>query len=197
MITFIPLRTTIKVLKVINNCIQEMLEHEIFFYELCEDEEEKEEWLMQFFPNYLCREESKKCISAIYDLYEWTKDSYLHDLTCVHEYALFKIFVNYFDEKEDYEMMRKKGKRNPFKFHVKNIENYEPEEIEVLKLINERYFYEESLFYDLDFLWLDDIVHLYQTNRKIFFSLGVNLEYYLEIMPKDIRKEIERDLKLL
>ena len=82
-----------------------------------------------------------------------------------------------------------------YKFHVKNIENYEPEEIRILKKINDREFYEEGLFWDVDFLWLDEIVYLYQTNKPAFYSLGINLRYYLEMMPKDIREEIEQDLK--
>lgn len=192
MITFIPLETTNNVLRIINNCIMQMIKNELFYYSLIEDDEnEKMDYLINFFPNHLCREEPQKCINTLHDLLEWTKDSYLHDLTSIHEYSLFKIFESFFDEKEDFENVRKKGQKNPYKFHVKNIENYEPYEIDILKRINDRFFYEEELFWDLDFLYLDDIVYLYQTNRKKFYSIGVNLRYYLDIMPKDIRKEIE------
>lgn len=188
MITFITLHTTNRVLKIINNCIHEMIECEFFYDDMTQ--EEQIEYLMYFFPKHLCREEPKKCINAMHDLLEWTKDSYLHDLTCIHEYALFKVFESYFDSKEDHEKFRTKGERNIYKFHIKNIENYEPDEIYILKQINDRSFYEESLFWDLDFLWIDEIVNLYQTNRPLFNTLGVNLRYYLDIMPKDIREEI-------
>lgn len=192
MITFIPLETTNKVLKIINNCIKEMIENELFYYNLNKDDKEGQiDYLTSFFPAHLCREETQKCENTLKDLLEWTQDNYLHDLTCIHEYALFKIFGSFFDEKEDYEKLRKKGEKNVFKFHIKGIENYEPDEIDILKRINDRIFYEEDLFWDWDFLYIDDIVYLYQTDRKKFNSLGVNLRYYLDIMPKDMKREIE------
>lgn len=196
MITFIPLETTNNVLRIINNCIRQMIENELsYYYDLIEDDEnEKMDYLINFFPNHLCREEPQKCINALHDLLEWTEDSYLHDLTCIHEYSLFKIFDSFFDEKEDFEKIRKKGQKNPYKFHIKDIENYEPYEIDILKRINDRSFYEEELFWDWDFLYIDDIVYLYQTDRTKFNLMGVNLRYYLDIMPKDIRKEIELSL---
>lgn len=195
MITFIPLETTTKVLRIINNCIKEMIDNELFYFNLSKDtDEEKIDYLMHFFPKHLCREEPQKCINALHDLLEWSQDSFFHDLTCIHEYALFKIFGSFFDEKEDYEKIRNKGEKHIYDFRIKDIENYEPDEIYILKQINDRSFYEEDLFWDLDFLWIDDIVNLYQTDRKLFNSLGVNLRYYLDIMPKDIREEIEFSL---
>lgn len=196
MITFIPLDTTEKVLRIINNCIGEMLENELVYIDICkDDEEELIDYLISYFPEHLCREESKKCVNVLYELYEWTQDHYFHHLTCVHEYALYNVFRCFFKEKEDFERVREKGQRNPFKFSIKNIENYEPEEIETLKYINDRSFYEEDLFLDWDFLWLDKIVHLYQTDREKFNRLGVNLRYYLDIMPKDIKEYVEHELE--
>lgn len=153
MIRFITLHTTNKVLKIINDCINSMIENELFYYDLIEDDEKEQmEYLMEFFPQHLCREEKQKCDNALRDLLEWTQDDYLHDLTCVHEYALLRIFNSFFNEKEDNESVRRKGEKNAYKFHVKNIENYEPDEIYILKKINDRGFYEEDLFLDWDFL---------------------------------------------
>lgn len=196
MITFISLETTNKVLKIINNCINEMIDNELsLYYDIDKDDEnEVMDFLERLFPKYLCREDLKKCMNVLHDLKEWTKDSYLHDLTCVHEYALFHIFEHFFDEKEDFEKFREKGKRHIYNFYVKDIQNYEPYEIEILKKINNRSFYEEELFWDWDFLNLDDIVYLYQTNIKKFKELGINLRYYLDLMPKDVREDIENEL---
>ena len=197
MIVFIPIGKDKKVLKVINNCVKTMIDMETYFlYESCikDDKEELMDFLSDFFPPHLCREEPKKCENVLKDLSEWTNDSYLHQLGCIHEYALFKIINFFFNEKEDYEKYREKGKKNIYKFHIKNLENYEPEEIRILKRVNDRDFYEEGLFIDLDFLFIDKIVYLYQTDKKIYNSLGVNLEYYLDLMPKDMREEIKASL---
>ncbi len=51
------------------------------------------------------------------------------------------------------------------------------------------------MFWDIDFTYLDKIVLLYQINRSVFDSFGVNIKYYKELMPKDIRMEIEEELK--
>lgn len=63
---------------------------------------------------------------------------------------------------------REKGEKNIYKFSIKDIENYEPEEISILKRLNKRDFFEESLFWDWDFLFIDKIVYLYQTNKEQF-----------------------------
>ena len=44
-------------------------------------------------------------------------------------------------------------------------------------------------------MYIDEIVHLYQTNPNAFESLGVNLDYYLDILPKDIREEVKSSLE--
>ena len=99
MITFIPLDTTNKVLSIINNCIEEMVHHELFYYDLNEDKESQIDYLSTYFPAHLCREETEKCVNVLHDLLEWCQDNYLHDLTCTHEYALYMIFESFFIKK--------------------------------------------------------------------------------------------------
>ena len=96
--------------------------------------------LESFFPKHLCRQNIEKCINTLHDLQDWTRDNYLHELTGLHEYVLFRIFQDFFNQKDDFERFRKKGQRNIFKFYVKDIENYEPDEIEILKQINNSHF---------------------------------------------------------
>lgn len=113
MITFFTLNTSNKVLRIINNCIEEMIENELILSPLTEESNDKEkfEFLEAFFPSHLCSENSSKCINVIDDLLEWVRGNYLHDLTCVHEYVLFRIFKSFFNEKEDYELTRKKEEK--------------------------------------------------------------------------------------
>ena len=62
MITFIPLRTSTKVLKIINECIEKMIDMETdFLYEefIKDDKEELIDYLSDFFPLYLCTFETR------------------------------------------------------------------------------------------------------------------------------------------
>ncbi len=193
MILFRSCITTGRVLRLINNCINEMLEFELSFYN---DESELQEFVENYFPEYLCRENPQKCMNVLIELKEWTLDFYLHELTCLHEYALFKIFNSYFESFEDAEEHIQKNERNVFKFNIENIEEYTEEEKSVIKLLNNRDFYEENLFEDWDFLSIDNIIFLYQTESPQFKKIGVDLSYYLEIMPKDIRKKVEESFTI-
>ncbi|MFG6319085.1 MAG: hypothetical protein K1W33_04370, partial [Clostridia bacterium] len=85
MILFKGCITTRRVLRQINNCINQMLECEISFY----DSSESQELIEEYFPKHLCRENPKKCMEILNELQEWTLDNYLHELTCLHEYSLF------------------------------------------------------------------------------------------------------------
>lgn len=139
MLHFSVLETSIKVLRIINNCIEAMIDYALSLIE-DSDKEEKVEFLESFFPKHLCRQNIEKCINTLHDLQDWTRDNYLHELTGLHEYVLFRIFQDFFNQKDDFERFRKKGQRNIFKFYVKDIENYEPDEIEILKQINNSHF---------------------------------------------------------
>lgn len=194
MLHFSVLETSIKVLRIINNCIEAMIDYALSLIE-DSDKEEKVEFLESFFPKHLCRQNIEKCINTLHDLQDWTRDNYLHELTGLHEYVLFRIFQDFFNQKDDFERFRKKGQRNIFKFYVKDIENYEPDEIEILKQINNRSFYEGDLFWDWDFLFIDSIVNLYQTDINTFNSMGVDLRDYLDLMPNDIRKQVQASLE--
>ncbi len=190
MILFKGCITTRRVLRQINNCINQMLECEISFY----DSSESQELIEEYFPKHLCRENPKKCMEILNELQEWTLDNYLHELTCLHEYSLFKIFNFYFDFLE--EMEKDIGKCNKNRFNINNIEMYEEEEKSIIELLNDRVFYEEELFEDWDFLQIEEITSLYQTDLQRFNFIGVDISYYLELMPKDIRKEVEKSLEI-
>ena len=198
MIIFHTCDTTLRVLREINRCINEMVDFELSsYYEYYEyqEESEKEEFLEQYFPEYLCREDAKKCMNVLLELKEWTMDSYLHEMTCLHEYALYQIFESYFNFAEEMAREREEGEEDPFKFHIENLEQYNEEELEFITLLNKRFFYQDCLFFDLDFLDIDQIVYLYQIGSVAYYMLGVNLNYYLDLMPKDIREEIKKAQK--
>ncbi len=187
MIIFNTIAGTRKILREINNCIYEMIDFELYYY----DEDREQEFLESYFPSHLCRENSKKCMDILIDLKEWTLDEYLHDLTCLHEYALYKIFNSYFDCAEDLE---KESKGEMFKFDV-NLSKFVEEDNKITKELNKRTFYTEDLFEDLDFMQIEILTTEYQLGNNLVEAMGVNLSYYLELMPKDVRIKIEHALK--
>lgn len=191
MIVFSSLITSLRVLRIINNCIYEMLDFELSY---CPDEDEIEEFAQNYFPKNLCRENPKKYMNILIELKEWSLDSYLHQLTCLHEYALFKIFNSYFDCFEGTEEHREKYSRNVFKFNIRVEKDYTQEEKDIIKNLNNRKFYLEDLFNDWDFLNIEKLTTLYQTNPEVFDKIGIDLSYYLDLMPNDIKKTVEESI---
>ncbi|KOR26495.1 hypothetical protein [Clostridium sp. L74] len=138
-------------------------------------------YIESYFPSYICRENLDKCKNIIKDL---------QDMTCLHEYALYKIIWNYsevIDDLEEYE-----GK--PL-FSVEKCNEYSVDELGFFDSLQPENDFIETLFWDIDFTYLDKIVLLYQTNPLVFDSFGVNIKYYKELMSKDIRMKIEEELK--
>ncbi|GAA0065043.1 hypothetical protein [Clostridium sp. CTA-1] len=185
MIQFVEFYPTMKVLKEINRRLCIMIDFEFALLNDTDDE-----YIESYFPYYICRENPDKCKNIIKDLQEWVEDYYLHDMTCLHEYALYKIIWNYskvIDDLEEYA-----GK--PL-FSVEKCDEYSVDELDLLNSLQTGDDFVETLFVDIDFTYLDKIVLLYQINRPGFDSLGVNIKYYKELMPKDIRMQIEAELK--
>ncbi|ABS41262.1 hypothetical protein [Clostridium botulinum] len=185
MIQFVEFYSTMKVLKEINRRLCIMIDFEFVFLNDTDDE-----YIESYFPSYICRENPDKCKNIIKDLQEWVEDYFLHDMTCLHEYALYKIIWNYSKVIDDLEEYAEK----PL-FSVEKRDEYSVDELDLLDSLQTGNDFVETLFVDIDFIYLDKIVLLYQINRSGFDSLGVNIKYYKELMPKDIRTQIETELK--
>ena len=54
-----------------------------------------------FIPKYLFREQYQRCIEVVKELYEWTNDLFLHQLTAFHEVALYYFLKEMDNIKED------------------------------------------------------------------------------------------------
>lgn len=48
-----------------------------------------ETFLVEIFPEFLCRKNQEKCIEVLKELKEYTRDDYYHNLKRIQEYALF------------------------------------------------------------------------------------------------------------
>ena len=153
-----------------------------------------------YFPKYLYREQYQKCISVFEDLYEWTVDPFWHSLTAFHEVALYYFLLEmeqlkgdmgtnfkkiYYDKdlkKEIQEYAKQDLEKFGDEFSIKDLETnyYEPS------------FICENVFDDIDFLELPTLYNQQRDNMPIIAqSLGINLDYYFEILPLDIQKQYQ------
>lgn len=165
------------ILRKINKNIYLIIE---LFNESCEGLD-YETFLVEIFPEFLCRKNQEKCIEILKELEEYTRDNYYHNLKPIQEYALFHLLGWWlevtncdFEETIDENDIKSLDDR----YIAKNINNIEA--------------YKGFMFEDWDFLEdsLCDYIELCKKNPEFvqkFFH--IDLEEYLELMPDDIKEE--------
>lgn len=152
-----------------------------------------------YMPKYLFREQYQKCLEIFTDLYEWTGDKFLHELSAFHEVALYYFLVEMENLKDDMEDYFKKA------FYDKEIDNEikkyckeDQEELKpdkyTLKELKEFYYspilISDAIFEDIDFVQLPHLYNEQKANMPyIAQMMGINLDYYFEILPIDIQKQ--------
>lgn len=151
-----------------------------------------------YFPKYLFREQYSKCVETFQDLYEWTADEFWHDLTAFHEVALYYFLLEMENLKEDLQGNFKKIFYD--KELNKEIQKYIEEDKKDMEddfpidILEDSYYSPSSIcdniYEDIDFV---EIAHLYNEQKAnmpiIAKTLGINLDYYFEILPIDIQKQ--------
>lgn len=148
-------------------------------------------------PKYLFREQYQRCIEVFEDLYEWTEDLFWHDLTAFHEVALYYFLMEMSDIKEDMEddfvkvFYDKELKKEITKCAREDKEKM-PEF--TIKEHEESYYNPQyicgEIFEDIDFVELPYLYNEQKANMPFLAKqLGINLDYYFEILPMDIQKQ--------
>lgn len=151
-----------------------------------------------YMPKYLFREQYQKCLDVFEDLYIWTNDKFWHELTAFHEVALYYFLIEMENVKED---MKEDFKKVFYdKKLIDDIQKYveadkkQMEEDFPIKII-EGYYYNpidicDDIYEDIDFV---EIPHLYNEQKAnmpiLAKTLGINLDYYFEILPIDIQNQ--------
>ncbi|MCL9659067.1 hypothetical protein L2089_00075 [Paenibacillus hunanensis] len=182
---------TTRQLKTYNYIIHYFLETEIF-----NGFEDVGDTIEVILPKYLFREQYIKCIQTFEELLSWTEDDFLHQLSAFHELALY-YFIVYLkglrDDTEDFDntyfnetchsLIKKSSAEDFEEYGEVSVEQYADKYYDF-----SRYF--DLLFDDLDFLMIGNLY-----NDRIFGNsnieefLGVNLDFYFEILPLDIQKK--------
>ena len=136
------------------------------------------------------------------DLFEWSKDRYEHYLTSFHNLALYNLLSYMKDIFEDDEEIKKiymsdtkvndlllaswQNEDEELKEEFGNFSEYKDCLLDITMMIDE-------CFEDLDFLHLPELTRLHNRNNfELEKRLGIDLDQFVEIMPKDIRQLYEK-----
>lgn len=145
------------------------------------------------FPKYLYREQYLKCAKTLKELFAWTEDKFYHDMRAFHELALYQ-FIEHMKEKQDetpefLKIYFNSDLKNQIEENCKQKHEYDNEYSidEYREWFYDIQFYEDTLFVDLDFLYLDILYNNRRfDNTFIEEYLGINIDYYFELLPLDI-----------
>ena len=182
-----------------NKIIHNYLEVEIFG----DPENDIGDCIEYCVPKYLYREQYFKCIEVFTDLYEWSGDEFYHELTAFHEIALYYFLMEMENIKEDfeehfYEIYYDEDMKKQIEEYAledkKELENSDENEEYSIEELKENFYNPDSIcvaiYEDLDFV---NLSHLYNEQKAKFpilaQSMGINLDYYFEILPMDIQKQ--------
>ncbi len=180
---------------VYNKIIHGFLWRDIF----CNDDIDIGDIIEEIAPKYLRREQYEKCEKTMIELYEWTGDIYEHDMTCFHELML----SNYLDYlaplKDDLENFKdiffdEETKKMIHEVSKRDYKKYGKEDGLTIKDIEDIFYdlssYADFLFTDSDFEFLDYLYNERKHNLPIIAEkLGIDLDYYFDILPMDIQNK--------
>lgn len=177
-----------------NYIIHDFLEIEIFGID---DEEVISDMAECIYPQYLYREQYNECIKILKELYQWTNDKFYHEMTAFHEIALNGFLEYMSDIQSDCPKFKKLYFNKKLRKMIKEAAIDDMNEIDDdfnLKDLEDMYYdinsYADNLFIDMDFLFLDLIYNNHKTGSTLIEDkLGINLDYYFEILPLDIQKQ--------
>ena len=179
--------------------------HEFLLVEFFDDY--KEDYILEslewFFPKHLVREQKDKCASVLEDLFDWTGDEYWHTMTAFHEIGLY-MFLDYmrdlrgdmpeFDSIYYDEEDRNEIKELWQKFDIEGMfEGSLKKPDDLGEFLHDIVTLQELCFDDADFLMVPMLSNNYSIgDHSLEEMLGIDLDYYKEILPNDIRARLEK-----
>lgn len=166
------------------------------------DEDESSDFVEWLLPTYLIREQKEKCTTTFEELYEWTGDKYWHSMTAFHEVCLYH-FLDYIhslrddmpefdsiyygeEDKREIEALWNRFNINElFEGAIKSVED-------LTELLHDIDTIRDHCFEDIDFFLLPELSNNRSIGDRVFEELmGINFDYYKELLPKDIRLQHE------
>jgi len=172
-----------------------------YLFELYTESDDFAGALHMFFPKHLVREQKEKCAMVMEDLLDWTNDKYWHTMTAFHEVGLY-YFLNYVSNlRDDMPEFDSIFYDSEDERQIKKIWNQLDQDLKELfrtpnrlkKHLRDIGTFLEYCFDDTDFLMIPDLSNLRSVNDTTLEQLlGVDFDYYKEILPNDIRTRFEK-----
>ncbi|WP_127530261.1 hypothetical protein [Paenibacillus kobensis] len=180
-------------LEVYNYIVHHFLETEIFNGD---EDEEIGDKLELILPKYLFREQYHKCIKIFEELYRWTEDKFYHEMSAFHELALYSFIEYLANMKEDMEEFNNIYFDDKCHSLIKEASQLDFNEYNDMSLEEHKdnyynlFYYSDDLFEDTDFLLIDKLYNRRKLgNTKFEDLLGINIDFYYNILPLDIQNE--------
>lgn len=139
-----------------------------------------EEVLDSIFPMYIIDTNIDKCIKAVKELWNMSKDKFERDcLSAFHEWTLYHTILWWIDVADDIKLDI-----------IPRKECISTDGTNMYEYLNKVENCLDFLFADWDFLSLEEIYALYKKKPKVLESfLHIDIEKYIELMPADIQEE--------
>ncbi len=170
--------------------------HKFMKIERLNEREVGERFLKSYIPNYLYKEQKEKSLRVLNDIYHYTNNKVYYELDAFHEVVLCAIIDKMNDKKKSLKSYNNKYFDKTAKEMIDKIVNEEYEEYKELSKeeLKEFYYdpfeYYDSLFEDMDFEYIEYFINTSSIgDDSLTKHMGVNLDYYYDILPKDIREK--------
>lgn len=151
---------------------------------------------------YLFREQYTRYVEVFKELYEWTQDKFIHEMKAFHEMALYYFLMGMEELKNDMGkdfikiFYTSELRKEIHQYAKKDKEEYKEDFGDTLTIKEfEEWYYSPydisgSIYEDIDFV---SIATLYNEQKAdvpfIAKNMGINLDYYFELLPLDIQKQ--------
>lgn len=177
--------------KVYNYIIHHFLELEMF-----NEEVDIGDMIEILLPKYLYREQYLKCKKIYEELFYWTEDNFYHRMNAFHELALYS-FITYMAELQEdlneFDNIYFDDKCNELILEAskEDAEKSEDWSLEECKTFHYNvYDYIDCLFEETDFLLITDLMNSRQFGNTMMEEiLGINIDFYFELLPLDIQEK--------
>lgn len=147
-------------------------------------------------PKYLYREQYSNCVKVFNDLFKWTEDSFFHEMRALHELLLYN-FIEYmanlqqelpefnqlYIDPKGHSLIEQAVQNDCAESDMVEFEDYK-------EIYYDIFSYPDSLFTDTEFLFIDKIYNTRKAGKTFIEDrLGINIDYYFELLPLDIQEQ--------
>ncbi|MBQ3164934.1 MAG: hypothetical protein IJC02_10455 [Lachnospiraceae bacterium] len=143
-----------------------------------------EEILQDIFPSYILEVNHNKCVNAVKELYNITRDKFEREhLSPFLEWTLYHTITWWIDVADDIELDE-----------IPRQECVSKDGRDLYDILNKAEKYLDFLFADWDFLYVEKLYAIYKRDSGIVEKVfHIDMERYIDLMPIDIQEEYKKN----